>query len=112
MKSQPAMSGAGSRLLLNSPTSGDVDLERVEASQVLPYLYLGNERDAADRTRLANLNIKYILNVTSHAPNLFDNEPGIEYRRIQANDSAQQDLMKSFQEAFHFIGEFVIIFFK
>ncbi|OQV12216.1 putative Dual specificity protein phosphatase 10 [Hypsibius exemplaris] len=105
MKSQPASLQQGPRLRspASSPTT-EVDLERVEASQVLPYLYLGNERDAGDIKRLSDLKVKYILNVTSHSPLHFEKE-GLRYKRIPASDSGQQNLMQYFQEAFDFIDE-------
>ncbi|GAU97894.1 hypothetical protein RvY_09117 [Ramazzottius varieornatus] len=92
--------------LLGSPTNSptDIDLEKVEASQVLPFLYLGNERDAADMNRLASLKVTHVLNVTSHSPCHYEKE-GIRYKRLPASDSGQQNLAQYFKEAFEFIDE-------
>ena len=64
----------------------------------------GNERDAKDLTRLRSLNIRYVLNVTSHVPQMHEC-PDIRYKRIPASDSAQQNLRQYFEEAIEYIGE-------
>ncbi|KAK6998110.1 dual specificity protein phosphatase 10 [Biomphalaria glabrata] len=92
--------------LLYSPTNGvhEPEIEAAVASQVLPFLYLGNERDAKDLSRLRSLNIGYVLNVTSHVPQYYD-EQGIKYKRIPASDSAQQNLKQYFEEAIEYIDD-------
>ncbi|BFZ07246.1 hypothetical protein BsWGS_10285 [Bradybaena similaris] len=92
--------------LLYSPTNGvqEPEIEAATASQVLPFLYLGNERDAKDLSRLKSLNISYVLNVTSHVPHYYD-EQGISYKRIPASDSAQQNLKQYFEEAIEYIDD-------
>ncbi|KAL5009121.1 hypothetical protein ScPMuIL_014702 [Solemya velum] len=89
-----------------SPTTSVIEpeIETATASQILPFLFLGNERDAANYQRLHDLNISYILNATSHIPCHFDNM-GIKYRRIQASDNWQQNLRQFFDEALEFIDE-------
>ncbi|CAL1534021.1 unnamed protein product [Lymnaea stagnalis] len=92
--------------LLYSPTNGvqEPEIEAATASQVLPFLYLGNERDAKDLSRLKSLNISYVLNVTSHVPQYYDEE-GIRYKRIPASDNAQQNLKQYFEEAIEYIDD-------
>ncbi|CAG5129700.1 unnamed protein product [Candidula unifasciata] len=92
--------------LLYSPTNGvqEPEIEAATASQILPFLYLGNERDARDLAQLRSLNISYILNVTSHVPQYYD-EQGIRYKRIPASDSGQQNLKQYFEEAIEFIDD-------
>ncbi|KAK6180931.1 hypothetical protein SNE40_008895 [Patella caerulea] len=91
---------------LVSPTMTIVEpaIETAIASEVLPFVYLGNERDAANLERLQSNNIKYVLNVTSHVPLYFENQ-GIKYRRIPASDSCQQNLKQYFEEAIEFIDD-------
>ncbi|XP_074654270.1 dual specificity protein phosphatase 10-like isoform X2 [Tubulanus polymorphus] len=91
---------------LYSPTSSanEPDIETAKASPVLPFLYLGNERDAANKNLLDDLKITYVLNVTSHIPGHFENQ-GITYKRLPATDSGQQNLKQYFEEAFSFIDE-------
>ena len=72
-------------------------------SLVLP----GNERDAKDLSRLRSLDIRYVLNVTSHVPQYFDCH-GIRYKRIPASDSSQQNLRQYFEEAIEYIGEYLL----
>jgi dual specificity MAP kinase phosphatase len=71
---------------------------------VLPFLYLGNGRDAADLQLLRALGATRVLNVTSQLPG-YHEERGITYRQIPASDSGHQNLKQYFEEAFDFIGE-------
>ncbi|WAR19845.1 DUS10-like protein [Mya arenaria] len=91
---------------LYSPTTPIIEpaIETATASQILPFLYLGNERDAANIQRLNDLGITYVLNVTSHLPQHFEKH-GIKYKRIPASDSGQQNLRQYFEEAGSFIDE-------
>lgn len=86
-----------------TPTS-TADIETHPASRVLPYLYLGNSRDAADLKGLQDLGTTCVLNVTSQLPG-YQRECGITYKQIPASDSGQQNLKQYFEEAFEFIGE-------
>ncbi|KRT81814.1 hypothetical protein AMK59_5008 [Oryctes borbonicus] len=78
------------------------DIDSHPASRVLPFLYLGNSRDAADLTRLQDLRTTWVLNVTSQLPG-YHEECGITYKQIPASDSGQQNLKQYFEEAFEFI---------
>lgn len=86
------------------PTPQPADIDSHPASRVLPFLYLGNGRDAADLQLLRALGATRVLNVTSQLPG-YHEERGIIYRKIPASDSGQQNLKQYFQEAFEFIGE-------
>lgn len=92
--------------LLCSPTNDTVEpeIETATVSQVLPFLYLGNERDAAELERLRRHNITYVLNVTAHVPQYW-HAHGIRYKRIPASDSAQQNLKQYFEEAIEYIDD-------
>ncbi len=90
----------GGRLGLRGPLAGDLpspaelcdttkDIENHPATQVLPYLYLGNMRDAADSGVLKRLGVKYVLNVTAKPPN-YRFEPGIVYKQLEAADNGIQ----------------------
>ncbi|CAH1261533.1 dual specificity protein phosphatase 10-like [Branchiostoma lanceolatum] len=81
------------------------DIDSEPPSLVLPFMYLGNERDAADIRTLLRLNIGYILNVTSHIPLHHEGFCGIKYKRLPATDSQHQNLLQYFEEAFEFIDE-------
>jgi len=90
--------------LLFSPTSPEVncDIDAAVASEILPYLLIGNQRDAANKERLTELGVTHILNVTAHLPLHFENE-GITYMRLPASDSGSQNLKQYFSEAISFI---------
>jgi len=96
-------SGAGVPLLY-SPTSPEIncEIDTAVASEILPYLFIGNQRDASNRERLDELGVTHILNVTSHLPLSFENE-GIIYKRLPATDSGSQNLKQYFSEAISFI---------
>lgn len=91
---------------LYSPTTAIIEpqIETAVASKVLPFLYLGNERDAADLQRIKELDISYVLNITSHVPKYFEGQ-GIKYKRLPASDSACQNLRQYFEEGIEFIDE-------
>ncbi|KAJ7988024.1 hypothetical protein DPEC_G00319340 [Dallia pectoralis] len=81
------------------------DIENAELTPILPFLYLGNERDAQDAHLLQRYNIGYVLNVTTHLP-LYHYDTGLfAYKRLPATDSNKQNLRQYFEEAFEFIEE-------
>uniref|UniRef100_T1ITQ4 Rhodanese domain-containing protein n=1 Tax=Strigamia maritima TaxID=126957 RepID=T1ITQ4_STRMM len=84
------------------PSLNEPDIENTPATRVLPFLFLGNERDAADLKGLLDLRITCILNVTAHLPG-YHEEQGIKYKRLPASDSGHQNLKQYFDEAFEFI---------
>lgn len=87
-----------------SPTTESLSPETVRATDVLSFLYLGNERDASDITRLKRLGITYVLNVTAHLPK-HQSTDDFNFKRIPAIDDCQQNLKQYFEEAFSFIDE-------
>ncbi|XP_067274358.1 dual specificity protein phosphatase 10 [Pseudorasbora parva] len=94
------LSGALPHSLPSTP-----DIENAELTPILPFLYLGNERDAQDLEQMQRMDIGFILNVTTHLP-LFHYELGrFSYKRLPATDSNKQNLRQYFEEAFEFIEE-------
>lgn len=83
------------------------DAENAVISPILPFLYLGNERDAQDLDLLRRLNIGYVVNVTTHLP-LYHIKAGLRYKRLPATDNSKQNLRQYFEEVFEFIGERLI----
>ncbi|XP_050313430.1 dual specificity protein phosphatase 10-like isoform X2 [Anthonomus grandis grandis] len=84
------------------PSLADVD--SYPASKVLPFLYLGNSKDAADLSCLQGLGTTCVLNVTSQLPG-YHEKCGITYKQIPATDSGHQNLKQYFEEAFEFIEQ-------
>ncbi|KAG8002554.1 Dual specificity protein phosphatase 7 [Nibea albiflora] len=72
--------------------------------QILPYLYLGCEKDSSNLDVLGQYNIKYILNVTSNLPNVFEHE-GFKYKQIPISDHWSQNVSQFFPDAIAFIEE-------
>ncbi len=95
----PPVQSPTSPLILSHPTAPQSpipelcnrtkDIENHPATQVLPYLYLGNMRDAADSGVLRRLGVKYVLNVTAKPPD-YKFEPGIVYKQLEAADNGIQ----------------------
>ncbi|XP_053133184.1 dual specificity protein phosphatase 10-like isoform X2 [Hemicordylus capensis] len=81
------------------------DLENAELSPILPFLFLGNERDAQDLERMLSLNVGHVLNVTTHLPLYHADSGRLRYKRLPATDNHRQDLRQYFEEAFEFIEE-------
>ncbi|KTF96920.1 hypothetical protein cypCar_00043960 [Cyprinus carpio] len=91
------LSGALPHSLPSTP-----DIENAELTAILPFLYLGNERDAQDLELMQHMDIGFILNVTTHLP-LYHYELGLfKYKRLPASDSNKQNLRQYFEEAFEF----------
>ncbi|XP_071786204.1 dual specificity protein phosphatase 10-like [Asterias amurensis] len=74
----------------------------IPATQLLTFLYVGNERDAADMEFLQQERICNVLNVTQSVPCFHDNKL-VNYKRISVRDNSLANLKKHFDEAFQFI---------
>ncbi|KAM3869479.1 dual specificity protein phosphatase 10 [Diretmus argenteus] len=81
------------------------DAENAVVSPILPFLFLGNERDAQDLDLLLHLNIGYVVNVTTHLPLYHLNSGLVRYKRLPATDNSKQNLRQYFEEVFEFIEE-------
>ncbi|XP_030217129.1 dual specificity protein phosphatase 10 [Gadus morhua] len=81
------------------------DAENAVISAILPFLFLGNERDAEDLDLLLRLNVGFVVNVTTHLP-LYHLTTGlVRYKRLPATDNSKQNLQQYFEEVFEFIEE-------
>ncbi|KAM6907718.1 uncharacterized protein FYW49_014255 isoform 1-T2 [Xenentodon cancila] len=89
---------------LSDETLMTPDAENAVISPILPFLFLGNERDAQDLDLLLRLNIGYVVNVTTHLP-LYHVNSGLRYKRLPATDNSKQNLRQYFEEVFEFIEE-------
>ncbi|XP_057333568.1 dual specificity protein phosphatase 10 isoform X1 [Microplitis mediator] len=96
--------GPGCPVMMGPSTPQPADIDNHPASRVLPFLYLGNGRDAADLQLLQALGASRVLNVTSQLPGYHESR-GITYLQIPANDSGHQNLKQYFEQAFDFIEE-------
>ena len=85
------------------PVTPSRDVDSHPTTQILPFLYLGNGRDASDMDTLTLLKISRVLNVTADLPG-FHESRGILYKQLPAADSGQQNLRQYFDDAYHFIG--------
>ena len=78
------------------------DIENHPATQVTPFLFLGNMTDASDAATLQRLGIDHVLNVTAVAPS-YATSPAITYKQLHAADNGAQNIKQYFEEAFSFI---------
>ncbi|KAF8571155.1 hypothetical protein P879_04086, partial [Paragonimus westermani] len=74
-------------------------------SEILPYLFIGNARDAQDRTLLRRLGITHIVNVSDSVPMPFKETTEFKYLHLPASDTNQQNLRPAFDSAVAFISE-------
>ncbi|KAJ3588951.1 hypothetical protein NHX12_009804 [Muraenolepis orangiensis] len=81
------------------------DAENAVVSAILPFLFLGNERDAQDLDLLLRLNVAFVVNVTTHLPLYHLTTGRVRYKRLPATDNSKQDLRRYFEEVFEFIEE-------
>lgn len=91
-------------------------LENANMTEITPYLYLGNEVDAKNTQRLAQMGIHYVLNVTKNIP-FYENPTSCKqqqqqqqqftFKRIPVNDCINQNLREYFDEAIDFIGKWL-----
>lgn len=81
------------------------DVFNAELSQITDNIWLGNERDAKDYELLHGLGIKNVLNVTGNIPNYFEHEMCMNYHRLTATDSHDQNLLQHFNAGSDFINE-------
>lgn len=106
--------------LLPSPLSAscpqDVSRDIMDSqplTKVLPFLYLGNSKNAEDREGMAGIGITHVLNVTtsqqSPSPILNHRAPtgtaAAAYKRLSVLDNGHANLKQYFEEAFDFIGK-------
>jgi dual specificity MAP kinase phosphatase len=87
----------------NGTQENSISNSELSATPILPFLFLGSEHDAHLK-RLEELDITYVLNVTSQLPDSCE-KAGIRYKRLPAADSYHQNLKQYFEEAFQFIGK-------
>ena len=73
--------------------------------EVMPYLFLGNAKNARDLDCLHRNGIQYVLNVTPNIPNTFETQDDFRYLQIPITDHWSQNLSSHFPEAIAFIGE-------
>jgi predicted protein tyrosine phosphatase len=76
-------------------------------TKVLPFLYLGNSKDADDRDGMTAIGVTRVLNVTtsqqSPSPAMDHRASGVVYKRLSVLDNGHANLKQYFEEAFEFI---------
>ena len=82
-----------------------VELLNVPVTNVLPFLYLGNSKDAQDEKTLDDRNIKHVLNLTCNCENHFIGRKDIMYKQVKIEDSCKEDIMSVLLESVQFIGK-------
>ena len=75
-------------------------------TQILPFLYIGNNQNAADKLLLKQLGVTAILNVSNSTPP--DHEGSFDYKQISVLDNHQADLLSHLNSAIEFIGKYLM----
>lgn len=70
-------------------------------AEIIPFLYLGNERDSADITMLRKLGVTKVLNVSRNCANHFPEY--FEYLHVPVEDRVYADISQHFGKALQFI---------
>jgi dual specificity MAP kinase phosphatase len=78
------------------------DIENHPPSEVTPFLWLGNMKDASDVDSLCRLGVDHVLNVTATSPT-YQMSSKVTYKQLHAADNGYQNLKQYFDEAFEFI---------
>ena len=73
----------------------------IQASEILPHLFIGSRKDAHDKELMQSFGITHILNATDNCPCVF--EDAFTYIRIAVQDTWNQDLPSHFARCFEFI---------
>lgn len=71
-------------------------------TEVLPFLYLGCQRDAEDWTTIKSHNIKYVMNVTDKCEARFEDH--VKFLRLPVRDAGDENILIHFDQAIGFIG--------
>ena len=80
------------------------ELLSVPLTRVLPFLYLGNSKDAQDEKALDDKEIKQVLNLTCSCENHFIGRKDIIYKQVKIEDSCKEDIMSVLLDSVLFIG--------
>lgn len=97
-----------SSMYYDAKMTADQNQSAIDSALMTPitsFLYLGNERDAADGAALERAGIRYILNLTCNVPFYNTANKNYVFKRIAVNDCHSQNLQQFFTEAFDFIEE-------
>jgi len=90
------------------PMTGEL-MDAHPLTKVLPFLYLGNRKDADDRDGMTSIGVTRVLNVTtsqqSPSPVMDHRGTGVVYKRLSVLDNGHANLKQYFEEAYEFIGE-------
>ena len=98
-----SLNAAECSTFVDTPETPSYLTQDVQPIEILPHLYLGCRRVAANWQCLQRQNISHVLNVTAHIPNEFQQH--FTYKRIPVEDAAHVDLGAYFLEAFDFIEQ-------
>ena len=82
-----------------------------DPTEIIPGLFLGSAKNAADLTSIRRNNITCVINVTAEIEDFFENSNNIEYKHVHLNDTKEariEDIEESFMDAvdhIHFVRE-------
>lgn len=77
--------------------------EQVDATEVLPFLMIGNLASVKNEDFITRKGIKYVLNLTESQVDA--KLPGVEYKTVTLEDDDEQELLPFLDECFAFIDK-------
>jgi len=80
---------------------------QLSPSELLPYLYIGDEVHSRDHALLSRLHITAVLNVSASMPQLPVSD--LVYKLIPVHDTSSENISAWFNEALQFIGGCVYV---
>eukprot|EP00794_Sanderia_malayensis_P017457 gene17457-19204_t len=81
-----------------------MELLSIPVTTILPYLFLGNSKDAENEKVLNDNNIKFVLNLTCNCDNHFSWRNDIKYKQVKIEDSCKENILGILQDSLHFIA--------
>lgn len=78
---------------------------RCEMSEIIPGLFLGGEEAASDKTKLKEMDVTTILNITDHIP--FHYESDFTYHRIPITDNLNINIRQYFERTCEIIDNII-----
>jgi dual specificity MAP kinase phosphatase len=77
----------------------------IHPSKVYDWLYIGSYSNATNKKDLESIHCKTILNCASECKNLFENEPGYKYLKLNIKDTLDYPIEDHFTDSNAFLSQ-------
>ncbi len=86
-----------------------MELLSIPITKILPFLYLGNSKDAENEKVLDDNNIRLVLNLTCNCQNHFSSRNDIKYKQVRIEDSCKENILGVLLDSLAFIGRLTLL---